>query len=180
MAVNVSALQAQHASLGADVRRALAAHHLEPGDLVLELTETALLQASCATTETLEALHAEGVGIAIDDFGTGYASLRYLATLPVSALKVDRSFTAGLPRDEICRKIVFAVARLAADMNLACIIEGVETDSQRAALPDGVELQGYLTGRPQPSDALDIPNLLRLGAPWPQRGYDSSPLRHTA
>ena len=97
MAVNVSALQTRHASIEDDVRTALKAHGLNPADLILELTETALLEAAHSTINTLEALRAAGVGIAIDDFGTGYASLRYLATLPVTAVKIDGSFTAGLP-----------------------------------------------------------------------------------
>jgi predicted signal transduction protein with EAL and GGDEF domain len=165
MAVNVSALQAQEATLGDDVCRVLGAHHLAPADLVLELTETALLQAAPSTITSLGVLRTEGVGIAIDDFGTGYASLRYLATLPVTAIKIDRSFTAGLPHDETSRKIVKAVAGLAADLDLGCIVEGVETVEQRAALPDGVQLQGWLTGRPGAPDALDLEHLVAVGAP---------------
>lgn len=156
MAVNVSALQAQHGSLGVDVRRVLLAHQLQAGDLVLELTETALLQAGRSTLTNLRVLRDEGVGIAIDDFGTGYASLRYLATLPISSIKIDKSFTAGLPNDEISRKIIRAVAGLAADMNLSCVAEGVETEAQEAALPDGVQVQGWLAGRPQRPDALEL------------------------
>jgi predicted signal transduction protein with EAL and GGDEF domain len=166
MAVNLSALQAQHSSLGDDVHRALTGAGLKPKDLVLELTETALLQVANSTMSTLRGLRAEGVGIAIDDFGIGYASLRYLATLPVSAVKIDRSFTAGLPHDQTSRKIVKAVAGLAADMGLICIVEGVETDEQRAALPVGVHLQGFLTGRPQPAATMDVLTLCAQGAPW--------------
>ena len=156
MAVNVSGIQAQEGSLGDDVRRVLSEYGLAPQDLVLELTETALLQAAPATMTGLQILRDEGVGIAMDDFGTGYASLRYLATLPVSKLKIDKSFTAGLPYDKTSTKIVFAVAGLAADLDLGCVVEGVETEAQRSALPDGVHLQGWLTGRPQPADTIDI------------------------
>ncbi|WP_295696808.1 bifunctional diguanylate cyclase/phosphodiesterase, partial [Lapillicoccus sp.] len=148
MAVNVSALQAQHASLLDDVRGTVRAHGLTGSDLVLELTESSLLQAAHSTLSALQALRDDGVGIAIDDFGTGYASLRYLTTLPVSAVKVDRSFTAGLPHDQTCQTIVRAVIGLAAELNLSCIVEGVETEEQREALPAGVQLQGWLTGRP--------------------------------
>lgn len=160
MAVNVSALQAQHSSLGSDVRGALSRAGLQPRDLVLELTETALLQAVQTTMATLIELRAEGVGIAIDDFGTGYASLLYLTSMPVSSVKIDRSFTNGLPDDETCRKIVYAVAGLAADLDLACVVEGVETAAQRDSLPAGVQLQGYLTGRPLAPDQLDVRALL--------------------
>ncbi len=160
MAVNVSGIQAQGGSLGDDVRRVLRRTGLVPSDLVLELTETALLQAAPATITGLQVMRDEGVGIAIDDFGTGYASLRYLATLPVSTLKIDKSFTAGLPDNKVSTKIVFAVAGLAADLDMRCVVEGVETEAQRAALPDGVYLQGWLTGRPQLPGSVDIPVLL--------------------
>ena len=168
MAVNVSALQAQHASLLDDVRGTLRAHGLTGPDLVLELTESSLLQAAHSTLTALHTLRDDGVGIAIDDFGTGYASLRYLTTLPVSAVKVDRSFTAGLPDDQTCRTIVRAVVGLATELNLTCIVEGVETEEQRSALPVGVQLQGWLTGRPALEP--DVAALLagKLGpAPWP-------------
>lgn len=94
MAVNLSARQAQHADMPRVVQTALARHHLEPSDLILELTESVLLESGSSTLRHLTELRESGVGIAIDDFGTGYASLRYLATLPVSSVKVDRSFTA--------------------------------------------------------------------------------------
>lgn len=161
MSVNVSALHVQDATFADDVHLALKRSHLAPGDLVLELTETTLLDAASSTIATLRLLHEEGIGIAIDDFGTGYASLRYLATLPISALKIDRSFTAGLPHDATCGKIVNAVAGLAADLGLTCVVEGVETTEQRNALPDGVQLQGYLTGRPQSPAVIDVN--LRIG-----------------
>jgi EAL domain-containing protein (putative c-di-GMP-specific phosphodiesterase class I) len=145
MAVSVSAMQAQHSTLGDDVRRTLTRHHLAPTDLVLELTETALLQAAHSTITSLRVLRDQGVGIAIDDFGTGYSSLRYLTTLPVSAVKVDRSFTAGLTTDQTCRKIVYAVAGLVADMDLACVVEGVESEAQRSELPPAYR---YKAGSP--------------------------------
>jgi diguanylate cyclase (GGDEF)-like protein/PAS domain S-box-containing protein len=163
MAVNVSALQAQHPSLGESVRRILATHGLVSSDLILELTETALLHADRSTIANLHDLRDEGVGIAIDDFGTGYASLRYLATLPVSGVKVDKSFTAGLPTDGTSSKIVRAVAGLAADMGLTCVVEGVETLQQREALPSGVQLQGWLTGRPEKPDSLNLGGLVAHG-----------------
>jgi PAS domain S-box-containing protein len=169
MAVNVSAIQARFAALVGDVHSCLTAHGLAATDLVLELTETTLLQAAPSTITTLRDLRSSGVGIAIDDFGTGYASLRYLTTLPVSALKVDKSFTAGLPDDDTSRKIVKAVAGLAADLDLDCIVEGVETTEQCAALPAGVQLQGWLTGRPEPAYSIDVLRLVTQGAPFKTR-----------
>lgn len=163
MAVNVSALQASHSFLGDDVRKALQHHGLAPTDVMLELTENAMLQAGPSTLSSLQQLYDDGVGIAIDDFGTGYASLRSLATLPVTVVKIDKSFTAGLPADPTSDRIVRAVAGLAADMQLGCIVEGVETTAQQLALPAGVQIQGYLTGRPLAPAELDLGNLARLG-----------------
>lgn len=164
MAVNVSGVQAQRASLPGDVRGALDAHDLHPCDLVLELTETALQQVAQSTINALRTLRTEGVGIAIDDFGIGYSSVRHLATLPVSGVKIDRLLTAGLPSDHTSVKIVNAVTRLAVDLELSCVVEGVETPEQRAALPRGVQVQGFLTGRPQKPETMDVQSLLSKGA----------------
>jgi EAL domain-containing protein (putative c-di-GMP-specific phosphodiesterase class I) len=99
---------------------------------------------------TLQALHDLGVLFAIDDFGTGYSSLLYLKRLPVSALKVDRSFVAGLPHDVEDEAIVASTIQLGHTLNLDVIAEGVETPAQRSRLTDlGCDYgQGYLLGRP--------------------------------
>ncbi len=88
------------------------------------------------------------MGIAIDDFGTGFASLRYLATLPVSAVKIDRSFTSSMTSDATSSSIVGAIINLARDLKLGCVVEGIETLDQLEALPNSVQGQGYLLGRP--------------------------------
>ena len=148
MAVNLSARQAQDADLSTEVFATLEEYDLRPDDLTLELTETVLLHAGASTISSLRRLHEAGIRIAIDDFGTGYSSLRYLATLPVNAVKVDKSFTAGLPHDTTSSTIVRAVVSLAADLGLACIVEGIETQEQIDALPPHVLGQGYYLGRP--------------------------------
>lgn len=167
MAVNISALQARDPSLAIEVHGTLSRAGLRPEDLILELTESALLDAGTSTLQTLRGLHQDGVGIAIDDFGTGFSSLQYLVTLPLSSLKIDRSFTAGLPENKISQKIVQAVAGLAAELDLTCVVEGVETAEQRDTLPPGVQIQGYLLGRPQHPDLMDFSNL--LAGPEPRR-----------
>jgi diguanylate cyclase (GGDEF)-like protein len=153
MAVNLSARQAQRPTLSDEVRAALGKYGLAAADLVLELTESVLLESASSTLRQLTELHDAGVSISIDDFGTGYASLRYLTTLPVNSVKVDRSFTAGMVTDRASASIVRAVAALAADLDLACIVEGIETLEQLIALPPGVQGQGFLLGRPHADPA---------------------------
>ncbi|WP_179278271.1 bifunctional diguanylate cyclase/phosphodiesterase [Rhodococcus sp. 15-649-2-2] len=148
IAVNFSARQAQHVDMSAAVGAALARHDMAPVDLVLELTESVLLESGSSMLRQLGELRALGVGIAIDDFGTGFASLRYLATLPVSAVKIDRSFTATMTSDSTSSSIVRAIINLARDLNLGCVVEGIETLDQLDALPSSVQGQGYLLGRP--------------------------------
>ena len=148
ISVNLSARQAGLADLVEQVRTALTRTGLAPGLLTLELTESVLLEAGRSTLSALHELRDIGVQISIDDFGTGYASLRYLAQLPVSSVKVDRSFTAGLPDHRTSCTIVRAVTGLARDLNLGCVVEGIETQEQLLALPAGVLGQGYLLGRP--------------------------------
>lgn len=167
MSVNISVLQARHPALGLDVHRSLGRTGLKPTDLILELTESALLDARSSTMRTLHGLHQEGVGIAIDDFGTGFSSLQYLVNLPLSSLKIDRSFTAGLPENKTSQKIVHAVAGLAAELDLSCVVEGVETAAQQRALPSGVLVQGYLTGRPLAPQQLDLDQLITSGSSQP-------------
>ncbi|HYO33872.1 MAG TPA: EAL domain-containing protein, partial [Nocardioidaceae bacterium] len=155
MAINLSARQAHHPDLVDEVLAALAEEHLPPDKIVLELTESVLIQAGPSTVKTFQTLHDAGVGIHIDDFGTGYSSLRYLVEFPVTAVKIDRSFTAGLPDDPTSLSIVRAVAGLARDLNLGCTVEGIETVEQQSSLPDGVLLQGYLLGRPGPASSAE-------------------------
>ncbi len=166
LAVNVSARQASRSDLLADVEDALERHGLLPSVLTLEVTESVLLDADRSTMVTLATLRDRGVQIAIDDFGTGYASLRYLVQLPVTAVKIDRSFTAGLPSDPMSASIVRAVSGLARDLGIECVVEGIETDAQLAGLPDGVLGQGFLLGRPMP-EAQVRALLSRHDAPLP-------------
>ena len=148
VSVNLSARQAGLTGLVEQVEAALQSAGIAPAQLTLELTETALLEAGQTTMSALHALRALGVQISIDDFGTGYASLRYLTQLPVTGVKVDRSFTMGLPDDPTSNAIVQSVAGLARELGLTCVVEGIETVKQLHALPKGVQGQGFLLGRP--------------------------------
>ncbi|MGV8874292.1 MAG: putative bifunctional diguanylate cyclase/phosphodiesterase [Rhodococcus sp. (in: high G+C Gram-positive bacteria)] len=148
MAVNLSARQAQHVDIFEVVGSALGRHRMVPGDLILEITESVLLESGSSVLRQLGELRTSGVGIAIDDFGTGFASLRYLATLPVSSVKIDRSFTSTMTSDATSSSIVRAIINLARDLRLGCVVEGIETLDQLDALPVSVQGQGYLLGRP--------------------------------
>lgn len=155
VSVNLSARQADLTDLVAEVRHALDHTGLAPQLLTVELTETVLIEAGHATIQALREMRELGVEIAIDDFGTGYASLRHLAQLPITGLKIDRSFTAGLPDDPTSVTIVRTIAGLARDLGLTCVAEGIETDAQLLALPSGLLGQGYLLGRPVPAGKID-------------------------
>ena len=157
MAVNMSARQAQQADMPALVRAALERHRLQPSDLVLELTESVLIEAGSSTLRQLTQLRESGVGIAINDFGTGHSTLSQLAILPVDAIKIDRSFTKGLPENTINAKIVRAVAGLAEDLGLLCIFAGIDSREQLADFPRGVLVQGSALGRETTTPVDDQP-----------------------
>ena len=125
--------------------------------LVLEVTESALMDDPCAT-RLLAEVSALGVGLALDDFGTGYSSLTYLKRFPVDAIKVDRSFVAGLGRDADDEAIVASVASLGRAVGKTVVAEGVETPGQLAALRAlGVDqAQGFLFSPPVASDELVV------------------------
>jgi EAL domain-containing protein (putative c-di-GMP-specific phosphodiesterase class I) len=157
-AVNLSARQATRPDLAETIEHALAGAGLEPSALTLELTETVLMEADAATLRQLERIRELGVGLGIDDFGTGYSSLTYLKRLPVSFVKIDRSFVAGLITDPSDREIVTAVIRLGQALGLTTIAEGVEEPAQFDALRQlGCDqAQGVLLGRPKAGPPGDI------------------------
>ena len=136
------------------IMHALNSTGLDPHALVIEITETVLLDASEDNLADLRALSREGIGLAIDDFGTGYASLRYLAELPITCIKLDRSFTNRIPDDPTAATLIAATIGLAEKLGITCTVEGVETIRQRDALPHyrALLLQGYLYAHPQSGD----------------------------
>ncbi len=152
VAVNVSPSQVMRAGLLADVEAVLEATQLPPARLVVELTESVMLGAAPAGRKELQRLDELGVRLMVDDFGTGFSALSYLRDLPVSGIKVDRSFTAGLGQDAQCDRIVEALAGLATGLGVDLVAEGVETERQRTLLSrlGCVHAQGYLFGRPAP------------------------------
>lgn len=153
VSVNLAARHFRLPKLADRVDHLLQAHGLPPRLLELEITESTLLEVSAQTTETLQALEQLGVGLALDDFGTGYSSLSYLKRLPLTALKIDRSFVSDLVADHDDRTLAATIVTLGHYMDLVVVAEGVETEEQRLILSEqGCDLaQGYLFGRPVPA-----------------------------
>lgn len=155
VAINLSAKQFWQGGLLEFLRQMLKNCDLSPELMGFELTESTLMHDIERGLSTLSALRGMGCSIAIDDFGTGYSSLTYLQRLPVTTLKIDRSFVSDLGT---CRKggcaIVAAVTGLARELGLQVIAEGVETETQLRALAryHVALVQGFKTGRPVPAD----------------------------
>ena len=169
VAVNLSPLQVRDRAFIDLVASVLSETGFEPSRLVLEMTESVLIDKPEETTARLQELRALGVRLALDDFGSGYSSLSYLQKLPFDKLKIDRSFVAGLNRSANGGVIIQAVVTLGRALGMEIVIEGVETDEQRVLLrlAGCNEMQGYLFARPGPGDEID--RLLRDGAPAPLR-----------
>jgi EAL domain-containing protein (putative c-di-GMP-specific phosphodiesterase class I) len=153
--VNLSARQLHQPDLIPLVHETLAETGLPATALCLELTESSLLVDPDRAVAVLEGLRELGVGLAIDDFGTGYSSMLYLKRLPLTSLKIDRAFVAGLPADAHDRAIVAATLQLGRALDITVTAEGVETDEQHSALGAlGCErVQGFLLARPEPAEA---------------------------
>ncbi|MFG6442350.1 putative bifunctional diguanylate cyclase/phosphodiesterase [Roseateles sp. LKC17W] len=157
VAINLSVQQLrQPEALLLRLEQALARHHLDATQLSCEITESVAMADAAATERVLQRLGELGVSLSIDDFGTGYSSLAYLRRLPVSQLKIDRSFIQDLETSADARAIVNAVIELAHALGLEVVAEGVETEGQadvlRAKRCD--KLQGFLFARPMPAQEL--------------------------
>ncbi|MEU3558004.1 putative bifunctional diguanylate cyclase/phosphodiesterase [Streptomyces fragilis] len=157
--VNLSPCQLTDPGLVRDTARILEDAGLPPQALCLEITETALVGAEDEVLRPLRTLCEMGVDIALDDFGTGYSNLAGLRRLPVSELKLDRSFTRGIrtsPADPVDVKIVEGVVRLARTLGLSVTVEGVETAAQAERLRKlGCDTaQGWYYARPGPPERL--------------------------
>jgi diguanylate cyclase (GGDEF)-like protein/PAS domain S-box-containing protein len=163
MSVNVSAMQARHGSLARVVEEATSAAGLDLTLLRLELTESVLLEVTDSLVPTLRNLKDQGVQLVLDDFGTGYSALGYLDRFPIDALKLDRSFFAGIGTDSRRTGIVRAVIDMARALEIEVVAEGVENASE-AGLVLGLGCgyaQGFYFAAPGPAE--DIAGLIVLG-----------------
>jgi diguanylate cyclase (GGDEF)-like protein len=158
MSVNISMPQLLQTDFYELVLDTLASSGLSPGDLELELTETVLLKSYDHVLPKLAALRGIQVKIALDDFGTGYSSLSYLTHLPISTLKIDKSFIDLLSTDHPQGSLVEEIIRIGRRMNLTVVAEGVETQYQLDRLTEkGCDrIQGYFFSRPLPPEELEL------------------------
>jgi diguanylate cyclase (GGDEF)-like protein len=150
VSVNASIRQLERHTFVAEVREALLESGLDPASLIVEITETAIMIDADTTISVLRELKALGVRIAIDDFGTGYSSLAYLRQFPVDALKIDRSFIAGLADTPAASELIRTLVRLGKALDLETYAEGIEHRDQLEHLQDeGCDSgQGYMFARP--------------------------------
>ncbi|WP_313117888.1 putative bifunctional diguanylate cyclase/phosphodiesterase [Ectopseudomonas guguanensis] len=152
LAVNISQKQFGQASFVAEILGLIERHGIDAQRLELELTETLIVHDLEDLTRKMTALVEQGVRFSLDDFGTGFSSLSHLKRLPLSKLKIDRSFICDVLTDANSETIVRTVIALGQSMGMTVIAEGVETEAQRRFLVDNGcrRFQGYLLGRPMP------------------------------
>ena len=152
VAVNLSLRSLLDTSIAEDVGTLLSRTGVAPGDLTLEITESAVMEDAAHTTAALDRLDQLGVRLSIDDFGTGYSSLSYLKDLPVDEVKIDKSFVLELAEGSRDEAIVRSVIELGHNLGLAVVAEGVENPGTWSVLQRlGCDTaQGYLLGRPMP------------------------------
>ena len=167
VSVNISAKQLERDRLVTDVREAISMSGFDANQLILELTETALMHDSGSTLSRLMLLKALGVRVAIDDFGTGYSSLAYLRQFPIDILKIDRSFVSGIADSRESAALVHTLVQLGKVLGIETIAEGVETNDQRSRLEiENVDTgQGFLFARPLAVADLDRLLLDSAGKP---------------
>ncbi|MYN02006.1 EAL domain-containing protein [Pseudoduganella sp. DS3] len=156
LAVNVSAREFTSALPGR-VMETLQRYGLEPSWLELEITESTLMHNIERVIGIMDRLTAHGITLSLDDFGTGYSSLSYLKRFPIDTLKIDRSFTTGIPVDTNDCAIASTIISIAQQLKHKVIAEGVETVEQLAFLKDSGcdEVQGYLFSRPLPAQEFE-------------------------
>ena len=152
MAVNLSFRQFQDSQLLSTLSRLISERGVEAQWLEFELTETAVMRRSDLVKQTMDALGRLGVRFSLDDFGTGFSSFVHLNSLPITLLKIDKSFVGGMESREENRKLVHAMINLAHNLKLEVVAEGVETPEQLALLRDfGCDqVQGYFISKPLP------------------------------
>jgi EAL domain-containing protein (putative c-di-GMP-specific phosphodiesterase class I) len=177
--INVSGLDIVQSSFPDSIRQALHLSGLTPNSMQLEITESVLMKEPARAAAALEACRHLGISIAVDDFGTGYSSLSHLSTLPITTLKIDRTFVRSMVTNPINRRIIKTILRLADELEISVVAEGVEDrDEARDLARMGCTFgQGYHFARPMP-----LEQAINLARSWgtfdgafagnPRRGGD--------
>jgi EAL domain-containing protein (putative c-di-GMP-specific phosphodiesterase class I) len=158
VSVNLAARNLVDRELPDRIAELLLAHDVPASQLVVEITESSAMADPDRGISVLNALRDLGVGVSIDDFGTGNASIGYLADLPATELKIDRSFVTGILEDERAQAIVGSTIDLARNLGLDVVAEGIETEAVREHLASigCAKGQGYLFSRPLPAEELTL------------------------
>ena len=156
MSINLTSEDFYQKNIKECVLDTLAKTKLKPEWLEVELTESLAMKDIDSAIKQMQELRNIGIRLAMDDFGTGYSSLSYIKILPVTLIKLDRSFIIDLETDQIARLIVSAIIDIAKCKNIETIAEGMETPAQVQILKDaGCDFaQGYLYGKPMPPEEL--------------------------
>lgn len=164
ISVNISPRQLEQSNFSEQVAHILSETGLHPASLRLEITENTLFNRTPAAMNTLDALRRLGVQLYIDDFGTGYSSLGYLDSLPVDAIKIDRSFITNLGRVKSSAGVIQAIIQIARELNIEVVAEGVETFEQQNELMRlrCKFMQGFLVS--QPLDPSGVDRFIKSGA----------------
>ena len=178
VAVNVSPRQLGGGALVTQVLNALDTYRFAPDRLELEITENILIDGNHFSLNDLDRLAEAGVSIVLDDFGTGYSSMSYLHRLPLTKMKIDRSFVMDMEENRNCAAIVAAMTNLAVNLGLDCTAEGIETEAQLSMLRTlgCSQGQGYLFAGPMP--ASDLTAWLDSHVAVPDVGCDSEATPH--
>jgi EAL domain-containing protein (putative c-di-GMP-specific phosphodiesterase class I) len=152
LSVNVSASQFLDEDFEHVVVQLLDRFDIDPTRLKLEVTESVMMTSTDEVAARMQVLRGIGIGLALDDFGTGYSSLAYIRRLPLSQLKIDRSFVQEVTENERSAALARSIVQLGRDLDLSVLAEGVETAEQFAFLSDSgcEEFQGFYFGRPVP------------------------------
>lgn len=171
VSVNLSSVEFGDAELVQHIEDAIVFSGLDRRHLKLEVTESVLIDNTELATRTLDALRASGIKTAIDDFGSGYCSFGYLQRFPFDTLKIDKSFTRRIDREEKSREIVRAIVGLAHNLGLAVVAEGAETGLEVDCLREvGCEFnQGHAYAEPMPPDEIEAFIAHHLDARGPKR-----------
>jgi EAL domain-containing protein (putative c-di-GMP-specific phosphodiesterase class I) len=157
IAVNLSGRSFHQPEFAQQISDALERHGLCTDDVLLEITESVMMDARPVTLANIEALHHKGFKLSLDDFGTGYSSLSYLHRLPISELKLDMAFVQDLTTSPTARALTVSVLSIAQSLGMVVVAEGVETSGQQDWLiAHGCPvMQGYLFGKPMPALQLE-------------------------